>query len=370
MEHKMKFNSIIVRYGEISLKGKNRKSFELKLKSDIEGFLKARGIDFSRVDLRRGRIYIRGIDQVPGLEKIMGVHSYSPALEIERNMEALEREVLFFIPMIADAQSFRVSCQRVDKRFPIKSVDLEQAIGHMLHLKSGTPVKLKDPAMEVHIEIGEDGIFLFGEKIRGYSGMPYGSAGKLVSLVSGGIDSPVATFLMMKRGVEPILLHFELSQEDTQKVIKLKEKLEEYASGREIKLYVIPRDEIFKGKFSGLYNNGRYQPYICVICKHLMHKKAGEIAKQEGALGIITGDNLAQVASQTLKNLFAYQMTSEFPVYSPLISFEKEQTVKIAREIGTYDLSVVKAKGCTPPKNPKTGVSITTFHKILNELGL
>jgi len=370
MEHKMKFNSIIIRYGEISLKGKNRKSFELKLKSDIEGFLRAREIGFSRVVLKRGRIYIRGIDQVPGLEKIMGVHSYSPALEIARNIETLEREVLSFIPMIADAESFRVSCQRVDKRFPIKSVDLEQAIGHMLHLKSGTPVKLKDPAMEFQIEIGEDGIFLFGEKIPGYRGLPYGSAGKLVSLVSGGIDSPVATFLMMKRGVEPILLHFKLSEEDTQKVIKIKEKLEEYASDREIKLVIIPRDEIFKGRFSELYNNRRYHSYVCVICKYLMHKKAGEIAKQEGALGVITGDNLAQVASQTLKNLFAYQMTSEFPVYSPLISFEKEQTVKIAREIGTYELSVIKTKGCTPPKNPKTGVSITAFHKILNELGL
>jgi thiamine biosynthesis protein ThiI len=137
MEHKMKFNSIIVRYGEISLKGKNRKSFELKLKSDIVES------NFSRVVLKRGRIYIRGIDTVPELEKIMGVHSYSPALEIARNMETLEKEVLHFIPTIAAAKSFRVSCQRVDKRFPVKSVDLEQAIGHMLHIKSGTPVKLK-----------------------------------------------------------------------------------------------------------------------------------------------------------------------------------------------------------------------------------
>ncbi len=370
MEHKMKFNSIIVRYGEISLKGKNRKSFELKLKSDIENFLRAREINFSRVALKRGRIYIRGIDTVPELEKIMGVHSYSPALEIERNMETLEREVLFFIPMITGAESFRVSCQRVDKRFPVKSVDLEQAIGHMLHLKSGTPVKLKDPEMEFQIEIGEDGIFLFCEKIRGHRGLPFGSAGKLVSLVSGGIDSPVATFLMMKRGVEPILLHFKLSEEDTQKVIKIKEKLEEFAAGRKIKLYIIPRDEIFKGRFSELYDNRRLHSYVCVICKYLMHKKAGEIAKQEGALGIITGDNLAQVASQTLKNLFAYRLVSEFPVYSPLISFEKEQTVKIAREIGTYDLSVIKTKGCTPPTNPKTGVSITAFQKILAEIGL
>lgn len=370
MKDKMKFNSIIVRYGEISLKGKNRRSFELKLKTDIIGFLKTRKIDFSEVVLKRGRIYILGIDAIPDLKKIMGLHSYSPALKIEKNLEVLENEVLQFVPMITAAQNFRVSCQRVDKGFPIKSIDLEQKIGHMLHVQSGTPVKLKEPDVEFQIEIGEDGIFLFAEKIRGYGGMPFGSAGKLVSLISGGIDSPVATFLMMKRGVQPVLLHFQLSEEDSQKVIKIKEKLEEYAAGREIKLHIIPRDEIFKGRFVELYNNNRYQPYLCVICKHLMHKKAGEIAKQEGALGIITGDNLAQVASQTLKNLFAYRLVSEFPVYSPLISFEKEQTVKIAREIGTYDISVIKTKGCTPPKNPKTGVSMNVFHKLLKEIDL
>lgn len=370
MENTIKFNSIIVRYGEISLKGKNRKFFELKLKTDIENFIKARQIKFSRVVLKRGRIYIRGIEAVPELEKVIGIHSYSPALEIEKDVEVMEKEVFLFAPQVAAAKNFRVSCQRVDKRFPGKSVDLEQKIGHMLHVKTGTPVKLKDPELEFQIEIGEDGIFLFAEKIRGYSGMPYGSAGKLVSLISGGIDSPVATFLMMKRGVQPILLHFKLSDEDAEKVIKIKEKLEEYAAGREIKLYIIPRDEIFKGRFKELYNNVRYGPYLCVICKHLMHKKAGEIAKQEGALGIITGDNLAQVASQTLKNLFAYRLVSEFPVYSPLISFEKEQTVKIAREIGTYDLSVLKTKGCTPPKNPKTGVSIRAFNKILKDIGM
>ncbi len=366
----MKFNSIIVRYGEISLKGKNRRTFELKLKSDIKGFLEGQKIQFSEIALKRGRIYIRGIDGRPELKKVFGIHSYSPALEIRRDMEVLKKEVVQFAPLMAQFKSFRVNCQRVDKRFPVKSIDVEQEIGRILQNESRLPVKLKNPDLEFQIEIGEDGIFLFWEKIRGYSGMPYGTAGKLVSLISGGIDSPVATFLMMKRGVEPILLHFKITEEYAQKVLKIKEKLEEYTAGKEIKSFIIPRDEIFKGKFSQLYNNRRYHPYICVMCKYLMHKKAGEIARQEGALGIITGDNLAQVASQTLKNLFAYRVTSELPVYSPLISFEKEQTIQIAREIGTYDLSIQRAEGCTPPKNPKTGVSPGMFQKVLEETGL
>jgi len=366
----MRFNSIIVRYGEISLKGKNRKTFELKLKSDIQRFLENQKITFSQVVVKRGRIYVRGINTLPGLEKVFGIHSYSPALEIEKSMDVLKNEALGFVSKVADAKSFRVSCQRVDKRFPIKSIDVERIIGEILHKETKTRVDLTAPELAVQIEIGEDGIFLFGEKIRGYSGMPFGSAGKLVSLISAGIDSPVATFLMMKRGVEPILLHFKITEEDTKKVLKLKEKLEEYAAGGELKLIIIPRDDIFKGKFSQLYNNNRYNPYICIMCKYLMHKKAGEIAKQENALGIITGDNLAQVASQTLKNLFAYRMVSELPVYSPLISFEKEQTVEIARKIGTFDLSILKAKGCTPPKNPKTGVAPALFYKLLEETGL
>ena len=368
-ENKVRFNSIIVRYGEISLKGKNRKTFELKLKSDIQRFLESQKIVFSQVIVKMGRIYVRGINTLPALEKVFGIHSYSPALEIEKNMDVLKKEVLGFVPMVADARSFRVSCQRVDKRFPIKSIDVERIIGDILHKETNTSVNLTTPGLEFQIEIGEDGMYLFGEKVRGYSGMPFGSAGKLVSLISAGIDSPVATFLMMKRGVEPILLHFKITEEDTQKVLKLKEKLEEYAAGGELKLIVIPRDDIFKGKFSQLYNNKRYNPYICILCKYLMHKKAGEIAQQEDALGIITGDNLAQVASQTLKNLFAYRRVSGLPVYSPLISFEKEQTVEIARKIGTFDLSILKAKGCTPPKNPKTGAAPAVFYKLLEETG-
>ena len=366
----MRFNSVIVRYGEIGLKGKNRRTFELKLVRDIKGFLKSQEVSFSGVALTRGRIYVRGVDTLPELEKVFGIHSYSPALEIEKDMDVLKREVLNFLPLVRNAKSFRVSCQRVDKQFPLRSVDVERLIGEVLFEAVKTPVNLKAPELDFQVEIGHGGMFVFGEKIRGYGGLPYGSAGKLVSLISSGIDSPVATFLMMKRGVEPILLHFKITDEDSAKVLKLKKKLEEYSAGREIKAYIILRDEIFKNRFSELYNDNRYHSYICVMCKHLMHRKAGEIAKQEGALGIITGDNLAQVASQTLKNLYAYRMVSEYPVYSPLISFEKEETIRISRKIGTYDLSIAKAQGCTPPKTPKTGVAPETFNKLLKETGL
>jgi thiamine biosynthesis protein ThiI len=249
-------------------------------------------------------------------------------------------------------------------------MEIERSIGGIIFEKTKTPVNLREPGLNFQVEIGEDSIYIFTRKIKGFSGLPYGSAGKLVSLISAGIDSPVATFLMMKRGVEPILLHFKISESDGQKVKVLKKKLEEYSSGRKIKLYEISRDDIFKGEFDKLYDNRKFHPYICILCKYLMHKKAAEVAAAEKALGLLTGDNLAQVASQTLKNLYAYNTVSGLPVYSPLISFEKEETIRIAREIGTYDISITKSTGCTPPKNPKTGVKIERFQKILAETGL
>ncbi len=366
----MKFNSIIVRYGEISLKGKNRRQFENRLRDDIARFLKTRQIEHEKILLRMGRLYIKGIHILPELRKVFGIYSYSPALEIEKDFDLLTEKAADFFPLFSGKKSFRVSCQRIDKNFPYNSMDIERSLGALFHEQTQTPVDLQDPELNFQVEIGEDSVYIFTERIKGFSGLPYGSAGKLVSLISGGIDSPVATFLMMKRGVQPILLHFKITDSNTAKVRQLKEKLEEYTADREIKLYEIDRNEIFKGKFAELYDHKKFHPYVCILCKYLMHTKAAEIARKEKALGIITGDNLAQVASQTLKNLYAYRTISGLPVYSPLISFEKEQTVKIAREIGTYDISILKSQGCTPPKNPKTGVNPRTFQKILQETGL
>jgi thiamine biosynthesis protein ThiI len=368
----MTFNSIIVRYGEISLKGKNRRSFEHKLKNDIIGFLESKKHEFSEVKLMLGRIYIRGIESVPipDLKKVIGVLSFSPALEIKKEYETLIKTVTDYPPVLKDKKSFRVSCQRIDKTFPHKSTDLERDMGEILFEKFHTPVNLKNPDLHFEIEIGEKHIYIFTDKFKGFSGLPFGSAGKLVSLFSGGIDSPVATFLMMKRGVEPILIHYKITESELKKVHQLKEKLEEYAGGRKIKLHAIDRDELFHQRFSELYNDRRFHSYMCILCKYLMHKKAGEIASQEGALGIITGDNLAQVASQTLKNLFAYHTISGMPVYSPLISFEKVDTINIARDIGTYDISIATSEGCTPPRTPKTGVSKDIFENILKETDL
>jgi len=365
----MSNQAVIVRYGEISLKGRNRSQFELELKKDLDWFLKNNHHAFSDITIQRGRIYIHGITDLPDLKKVLGVYSYSPALEIARDYDVLKKEINRFIPQIQGKPHFRVSCQRLDKKFPIDSMTVEREIGAIIFEQSKTPVRLKDPACELHIEIGLRHMYIFHEKISAFGGFPVGSAGKLVSLISGGIDSPVATFLMMKRGVLPVLLHFQVSEAEAAKVARLRDRLEEFSAGRKIKLIIIPREEIFLGKFSGLFT-ARHEPYVCVLCKYLMHKKAAQVVREEGAFGIITGDNLAQVASQTLKNLMAQRQGSDCPVYSPLIAYEKIETMALARRIGTYELSIESVPGCTPPRNPKTGVSSQRLLEVLEETGL
>jgi len=368
----MKCNSIIIRYGEIALKGKNRIQFELMLKRDIEDHLRLHHLSFQEILLQKGRLYIRGIEASADLEKILGIHSYSPALEIEHDYDTLLSSISQFIPMVKGRRSFRVSCQRVDKRFSPDSLQIERQVGTEIHEATHTPVNLEKPEFNVQIEIGTHHIYLFHERISAWSGFPYGCAGRLVSLISGGIDSPVATFMLMKRGVEPILLHFLINPNDsaeTEKVVQLKKKLEEYTAGREIKLYFIPRDEVFRGKFSEIFQS-RHHAYVCIICKFLMHRKAAEIIKAENAFGVITGDNLSQVASQTLPNLLSQRFLQPYPVYSPLIGMEKTEIIALAKRIGTYPLSIAKEKGCTPPENPKTQVKPERLEAILKEIGL
>jgi thiamine biosynthesis protein ThiI len=361
--------AVIVRYGEISLKGRNRSQFEQELKKDIAWFLRKNGHVFSDITVQRGRIYIHGIADLPDLKKVLGVYSFSPALEIARDYEVLKKAIAIFIPAIKGSPHFRVSCQRLDKHFHPDSIAVEKEIGAIIAEQTGTAVRLKDPAFELHIEIGQRHMYLFHEKIAAFGGFPVGSAGRLVSLISGGIDSPVATFLMMKRGVLPVLLHFQVSEAEAAKVARLRDRLEEFSAGKRIKLIVVPREELFQGKFSALFGT-RHEPYVCVLCKYLMHERAARVVREESALGIITGDNLAQVASQTLKNLMAQRRGSDCPVYSPLIAYEKIETMALARRIGTYDLSIESVPGCTPPRDPKTGVSPERLMKVLEETGL
>jgi tRNA uracil 4-sulfurtransferase len=202
------------------------------------------------------------------------------------------------------------------------------------------------------VEIREDRSYIFKDKVKGVGGMPMGSQGKMVSLISGGIDSPVATWLMMKRGCEIIPVYFENGEyggEDyTLRAIEGIKKLKDWSPGHPMKVYRVPHGESLK-KFKEAGN----ERYTCVFCKRLMYKAAVEIAKKEGAHGIVTGSSLGQVASQTSDNLMIEHLGIDFPIYHPLIGMDKTEIVALARQIGSLDISISPASSCKAvPRHP------------------
>ena len=204
-------------------------------------------------------------------------------------------------------------------------------------------------------------------KIEGQKGLPFGSAGKVISLISDGIDSPVATYLMMKRGAEPIFLNFEQNKKATEKVKKIVKILEKY-SPEKLELKIIDHKKLINPIIENLIKLKK-QKWMCIFCKRLMLKKAQELAKQKNALGIITGEQLAQVASQTLPNQLIIKHGFEIPIYEPLIGLDKQDGIDIAKKIGTYEISSEKAPGCIfLPEKVETGAKFEEFLKIKNEI--
>ncbi len=360
---------ILAKYVEIILKGKNRGFFERILRQNIEAFLAHELISYDRLILSGGRVLIENASRLPELHKVMGIDFYSPVATFGYDLEAVEN---YLRSELADrlrgAKSFRITAKRSDRSFPLTSMDLQKRLGALVHDEFGVPVNLKHPEIEIFVEVANGRIWVYTDAYRGFGGLPVGSSGKLVALLSGGIDSPVASFLMMRRGAELILLHIEIEGEDISVVHRIHEKLSEYARGREPELIILKRQEIWPIEPSMLREWG-LERYTCVVCKHYMLKAAEKIAFDYGADGIVTGDSLGQVASQTLENLRAYRRGIELPIYSPLIGFNKTETIEWARRIGTYDISIShKEMPQCAPKRPVTRVSPDKFDEILRRI--
>lgn len=331
---------IIVRYGEIALKGKNRRRFEEKLKNDILNVLKRNGFE-ADFNLLWGRILVYVPDEAAEIiKKVPGIVSISIAQEMEYDEIKLflSRELQKYNP-----ESFRITTHRVDKKFPKTSMDIDKEIGAFVVEKFGWKVDLKKPELNIGIEIIDGKAYVFFEKISGIGGLPSGSQGKLVSLISGGIDSPVATFMMLKRGVEVIAVHFYQSQKGKEQVEEIVRVLNNY-SVRNIELVAVDHHEAMEPIVSVLKDINRLE-WTCLFCKINMLKTAERIAKRRGALGIIMGDSLGQVASQTLANLYIESSCVDVPIYRPLIGLDKEEIVQISKRIGTFDVFM---------KNPNT----------------
>jgi len=358
---------IIVRYGEIGLKGKNRRKFEKLLAKNIETKLKRYGYS-SHTKIYRGRIFVYASHEAARIiAKCPGVVSVSPAKEVPYSeiFDYLQSALVDFNP-----KSFRVKTQRIDKSFPKSSQEINEEIGEFIVKEFGWKVDLENPELVVGIEILNSNFYVYFEKMMGVGGLPVGSAGKLLLLISPGIDSPVAGYLMMKRGAKIIAVHMKHSDYGEEKVKRILKVLSDY-SPKEIELVVVDHYDILKDIVKKL-KDIKEERWTCVFCKYSMVKMAEDIARKKGALGIVTGDSLGQVASQTLNNLYIVSQATNLPIYRPLIGMDKNEIERIAREIGTYDVFVSSPEETCPfkPRYVVAQEKVERFETIRRKIGI
>lgn len=347
-------NAIIIRYCEIHLKGKNRGYFEKMLKENIKRSLK--DFDFVFTPMH-SRYLIENFDEsdydliIDKLRKIPGIHTYSRALVVESEFE----QIFDAVSALCENKTgtFKVATNRADKSFKPNSMETSMLMGGRILEKYGKNLKVdvKNPDFTVYIDIREDGkTFVYTEIVHCLSGMPVGSAGKGLLLVSGGIDSPVAGYMMAKRGMKIDCLHFHsypyTGEAAKEKVIDLTKKIGEYNGG--INLWVISFTHIQEA----IHKNCP-EEFMITLMRRFMMRIAERLAKQQGDQAIITGESLGQVASQTIESITSSNSVVTMPVLRPLIAFDKIDIIEISRKIDTYDISILPFEDCCTVFLPK-----------------
>ncbi len=355
-------NTYIVRCGEVALKGMNKPYFEKMLTERIRKALKHhKGVEIRRED---GLIVIRTEPHVPGdavisdTTRVFGVDSISPAIEVESNMEAIAQGAVSYMKNLMEQKTittFKVEAKRSDKGFPVQSPDIAKQIGGRI-LKACQPLKVDvhEPECRIYIHVRRDRSFIFEQKISGFGGLPLGTNGKGLILLSGGIDSPVAAFMMAKRGMYIEAVHFHsypyTGERAWEKVKELAKILAGYCGN--IKIHSINlltiQEEIVKNC---------PEEEMTILIRRFMMKIAEHIAEETSSLMLITGENLGQVASQTAEALVVTDAAVSMPVMRPLIGMDKSDIIEMAKEIGTYDTSILPYEDCCTvflPKHPKT----------------
>ncbi len=361
---------ILIRYGEIGLKGKNRNFFLRRLRRNVRRSLKANDVE-GTVWQEGQRLFVT-TDQVQpatdAIRRVFGIVSLSPVAEVQADLDAIvqEAKVLCQRVGLGPSHSFRVSARRSDKRFPHISPDIERQVGAAIVAATGARVDLsKDADFEIGVEVQPGRALVFGETIKGPGGLPLGSQGKVVALLSSGIDSPVAAWMMMKRGCGVIPVTFSTGRPQSQQVMEIVEALRRHAYGWRLKPIILSHSEVL-GPMLDRLRQLRRERWTCLLCKRAMLVRAAEIAVEMGAQAIVTGDSLGQVASQTLENLEAISYGIEKPILRPLIGMDKTEIVELARQIGTYEASTGESVACPfLPDRPLTRAKAAKFRELL-----
>ncbi|SDH97299.1 thiamine biosynthesis protein ThiI [Planococcus glaciei] len=356
----MKTKQVLVRYGELSTKGKNRSSFIGRLRDNVRQMFA--DLKTVRVKAERDRMFIladdeREMEQVlERLPNVFGIQSFSPVTEAELNFEAMKRAAIAVVSKLdRDNKSFKVSVKRPFKEFSHEKPEITQEIGsHVLRSFPELSVQMKHPDIELKVEIREEAAYMMAEVIEGAGGLPVGAGGKALLMLSGGIDSPVAGYHMLKRGVRLELIHFfsppYTNDRAKEKVYDLAEKLSQFGSS--VTLHIIPFTKLQQEVHKQVPDN-----ITMTSTRRMMMRVADLVLAETKSQAIITGESLGQVASQTLESLHAINAVTNTPVLRPLIAIDKLDIIETAQRIGTYDISIRPYEDCCTiftPANPKT----------------
>ncbi len=352
------YQLLLLRYGELGLKGKNKGSFISKLEDNIR-----RALPDKEILSTWGRLWVpldHDLEEtVARLKNVFGLYSVSPVIECLRDgklediADACEKVLRSSLPQ---GGTFKIESRRSDKTFPLTSPELSKTAGSMILPRMGKKyrVDVHDPESRIDIEVRREGIYVYGEKIPMAGGLPVGTGGKGVVMLSGGIDSPVAAYMAMKRGIKVEMIHFHsfpyTSERAKEKVIDLAEVLTRYANAG-IKLHVIHFTDIQMA-----IREKCREEYTITMLRRFMYRIAEKVAETRGASVIFSGESVGQVASQTVESMYAINEAIRMPVLRPLCCFDKEEIVALAQKIGTFDISIRPYEDCCTiflPEYPK-----------------
>ncbi len=361
---------LLLKLGEVVLKGLNRRSFEDRLVSNVRRRLKTCGS--FQVYIRQSTIYVEPATENCDMEaayaaaqQVFGIVSVARAVPCEKTVAAIvETAKVYLADAFAAAGSFKVESKRADKQYPMNSIQLSQAVGgDLAELFPNVAVNVHNPNLTVHVEIREKYAYVHAPAVPGAGGLPVGMGGHAVSLLSGGLDSPVSSWMMARRGVELEMVHFVsppyTSQQAQDKVLELARLLTAYC-GRML-VHIVPFTEIQEE-----IRKNCPEEYFTLIMRRFMMRLAEAVAKKAGAKALITGESLGQVASQTMMALGVTEDVTTMPVLRPLIGMDKVEIIRISREIGTYETSILPYEDCCTvftPRHPATRPNIEDVRK-------
>lgn len=360
----MLYNQILVRFGDLTLKGKNQRVFLNALYKLMA--VKMKGLQVE-IENQHDRIFIHLLNEnvdkvIERLNLVSGISSYSLVVKCGTALEEIKKTSLELMREVADKPvRFKVNTKRANKNYPLDSMEITRHVsGYVLANHSFLKVDVHNPEISLNIELRRDACYLYNTEYRALGGYPVGVAGKGLLMLSGGIDSPVAGFLAMKQGVEIECIHFEstplTSIESAQKVVDLVKKMAKYAPDNRVNLHMVP----FKELHMALLDNVP-ESYNITIMRRMMYRIATRLAMKKDCLCIINGESVGQVASQTLNSMNTINSVTNYPILRPLCTYDKQDIIRLSKKIDCYDLSIKPFEDCCTvyvPKAPATAPKI------------